>query len=92
MKAKNLRLSYVLLAAAPILLGCALYAGIRASRGPREDGPGLYAAELKNEYQVGATAWQLSAEAHALMEQSFRTASGNVRRCMEKCLDPDEPD
>ena len=37
-----------------------------------------YAANPAYEYMVGSTAWQMSAEAHALMMQSFHIAEENV--------------
>ena len=37
-----------------------------------------YAANPAYEYMVGSTAWQMSAEAHALMMQGFHIAEGNV--------------
>ena len=37
-----------------------------------------YAADPAYEYMVGAAAWQMSAEAHALMMQGFHLAQGNV--------------
>ena len=54
--------------------------------------PGRYSANLNYEYKVGATAWQLSAEARALMEQAFAAASLQVYQCMEKCTDPEDTD
>lgn len=56
------------------------------------DQNGLYAADLDNEYLVGATAWQLSAESRALIEQAFTVASGEVDRMMERCNDPKDGD
>lgn len=94
MTAKNRRLFCILLAAAVIVLACAAASasGKPAPAAPQADAPGLYAPELKNEYLVGGAAWQQSAEARALTEQTFRAASANVLACMDKCLDPDEPD
>ena len=40
--------------------------------------PTGYAANSAYEYLVGATAWQMSAEAHALMMQGFHVAQSNV--------------
>ena len=40
--------------------------------------PTGYAANSAYEYMVGATAWQMSAEAHALMMQGFHVAQSNV--------------
>ena len=37
-----------------------------------------YAANPAYEYMVGSTAWQMSAEAHALMMQGFHLAEKNI--------------
>jgi len=47
---------------------------------PRTDGTQSgYAANPAHEYIAGAAAWQMSAEAHALMMQSFYIAENNIR-------------
>ena len=53
---------------------------------------GIYAAYIGDEYLTGAIAWQLSAESLALMEQAFATATLNVIRMMDRCLDPEDMD
>ena len=39
---------------------------------------GVYSPVAENEYLVGGAAWQMSAEAHALMMQAFNLATRNV--------------
>ena len=45
---------------------------------PQEAESTGYAANPAYEYLVGAAAWQMSAEAHALMMQGFHIAEENV--------------
>lgn len=47
---------------------------------PKEEQPSKigYAADPAYEYMVGSTAWQMSAEAHALMMQGFHIAEDNI--------------
>ena len=46
---------------------------------PQADGAQSgYAANPSHEYLVGAAAWQMSAEAHALMMQGFHLAEENI--------------
>ena len=42
------------------------------------DPSGVYCPVAENEYLVGGAAWQMSAEAHALMMQAFNLATSNV--------------
>ena len=42
-----------------------------------------YAANPAHEYIAGSAAWQMSAEAHALMMQAFRIAENNINDLVE---------
>ena len=59
-----------------------LFAGIGIGYGmhsePETSTPTGYASNSAYEYMVGAAAWQMSAEAHALMMQGFNLAQNNV--------------
>ena len=44
-----------------------------------DDAPSGYAANPAHEYLTGSAAWQMSAEAHALMMQGFHIAENNIR-------------
>ena len=59
-----------------------LFAGIGIGYGmhsePETSTPTGYASNSACEYMVGAAAWQMSAEAHALMMQGFNLAQSNV--------------
>jgi predicted secreted acid phosphatase len=72
---KKLCISLVL---AALLLGAGV--GIGYGLQPREQTqpPAGYTANPAYEYLAGATGWQLSAEAHALMLQSFQVARSRV--------------
>lgn len=63
--------------------------GSRSSE-PQPTEPTGYAANPAYEYMVGSTAWQMSAEAHALMMQGFYIAEKNIDEmvtCADKGLD-----
>lgn len=63
---------------AGILLFCAgVGTGILLQRKP-DDVQSGYAANPAHEYLAGSAAWQMSAEAHALMMQSFHIAESNI--------------
>ena len=59
-----------------------IFAGIGIGYGmhsePETPTPTGYASNSAYEYMVGAAAWQMSAEAHALMMQGFNLAQSNV--------------
>lgn len=59
-----------------------LFAGIGIGYGmysePETSTPTGYASNPDYEYMVGAAAWQMSAEAHALMMQGFNIAQTNI--------------
>ena len=76
-------LGALLIAAALLTAGCGAQTSEQA---------GLYAPDLNDEYKVGGTAWQVSAESRALMEQAFSAATANVYRMMDRCLDPEDAD
>lgn len=63
------------LAASGLGIGYWLGAGQNTSQ---KDDPTGYAANAAYEYMVGSTAWQMSAEAHALMMQGFYIAEKNI--------------
>ena len=65
-------LSAVLLLCAGIGIGYRMQPKTEASE------PTGYVSNPAYEYMVGATAWQMSAEAHALMMQGFHLAQSNV--------------
>lgn len=50
---------------------------------PHDPEEGGYAANPAYEYLVGAAAWQMSAEAHALMMQAFHIAEKNIDDMVE---------
>ena len=69
----------VILVAASTSIGYMLGAKQDTSEGPMpEPQQSGYAANPAYEYMVGASAWQMSAEAHALMMQGFYLAEKNV--------------
>ena len=49
-------------------------------------------AAREYEYMGSGLAWQLSAEAQALMMQAFDDATARIDELVAKCDDPDEPD
>ncbi len=58
-------------------VGVGYWIGAKTSE-PQATPPTGYAANPAYEYMVGAAAWQMSAEAHALMMQGFHLAEKNV--------------
>ena len=58
-------------------VGIGYFIGAKPS-GPHPTEPLGYAANPAYEYMVGSTAWQMSAEAHALMMQGFHLAEKNI--------------
>jgi predicted secreted acid phosphatase len=58
-------------------VGVGYWIGAKPSE-PQATQPTGYAANPAYEYMVGAAAWQMSAEAHALMMQGFHLAEKNV--------------
>jgi predicted secreted acid phosphatase len=58
-------------------VGVGYWIGAKPSE-PQATPPTGYAANPAYEYMVGAAAWQMSAEAHALMMQGFHLAEKNV--------------
>lgn len=67
---------FIPVAALPLLAGIAIGYTIRPES--KQPAPAAYAADPAYEYMVGSSAWQMSAEAHALMMQGFRVASENI--------------
>ena len=65
----------LILIASSVSIGYLLGAKNSASHGTESTG---YASNPNYEYLVGAAAWQISAEAHALMMQGFHIAEKNV--------------
>ena len=65
-------ISALLLVAAGVGIGYQLHPE------PETAAPTGYVSNPAYEYMVGATAWQMSAEAHALMMQGFHLAQSNV--------------
>lgn len=60
------------------LLGAGVGIGYMLQPKTEATQPTGYVSNPAYEYMVGATAWQMSAEAHALMMQGFRLATNNV--------------
>lgn len=58
-------------------VGIGYFIGAKPSE-PHPTEPLGYAANPAYEYMVGSTAWQMSAEAHALMMQGFHLAEKNI--------------
>ena len=69
-------MAFIPVAALPLLAGIAIGYTIRPES--KQPAPAAYAADPAYEYMVGSSAWQMSAEAHALMMQGFRIASENI--------------
>ena len=67
---------YIFSAALLIALGIAI--GYRVHPTPEAPTPAGHVSNPAYEYMVGAAAWQMSAEAHALMMQGFHLAQSNV--------------
>lgn len=63
-------------------LGTGYYLGMRQGT-PKEEAQTGNAANPAYEYMVGSTAWQMSAEAHALMMQGFHIAEKNIDEMAE---------
>ena len=63
---------------AGILLLAGIGIGYRMCPKPETSEPTGYVSNPAYEYMVGATAWQMSAEAHALMMQGFHLAASNI--------------
>ena len=53
---------------------------------------GVFSPNENYEYLVGSTAWQLSAESQALMQQAFTTAKGRIAELALKCLSDSDAD
>ena len=60
------------------LLAAGIGIGYRMRPEPQTVQPTGYLSNPAYEYLVGATAWQMSAEAHALMMQGFHLAQSNI--------------
>ena len=69
-------MTFIPVAALPLLAGIAIGYTIRPES--KQPAPAAYAVDPAYEYMVGSSAWQMSAEAHALMMQGFRIASENI--------------
>ena len=80
----NIKKLIALTAAGVVLFGAGIGLGafIRYEAPKDEENAGQigYAANPAHEYIAGAAAWQMSAEAHALMMQGFHIAQSNVAR------------
>ena len=61
-----------------LLVSVGIGVGYQLHSEPETPEPVGYAANPAYEYMVGAAAWQMSAEAHALMMQGFHLAQSNV--------------
>ena len=61
-----------------LLVSVGIGIGYQMHQEPELPKPKGYAANPAYEYMVGAAAWQMSAEAHALMMQGFHLARNNV--------------
>ena len=80
---KNLKtkLIIVFIVASVLLVASSLSIGYMLGtkqNSPQNDELMGYAANPDYEYMVGSTAWQMSAEAHALMMQGFHIAEKNI--------------
>ena len=80
---KNLKtkLIIVFIVASVLLVASSLCVGYMLGtkqNSPQNDELMGYAANPDYEYMVGSTAWQMSAEAHALMMQGFHIAEKNI--------------
>ena len=80
----NVKKLIALTAAGLILFGAGIGVGAFIRYGAPKDGESAgqigYAANPAHEYIAGAAAWQMSAEAHALMMQGFHIAQSNIER------------
>ena len=63
---------------AVLLLSAGIGIGYGMRPAPENPEPTGYVSNPAYEYMVGATAWQMSAEAHALMMQGFYLAESNI--------------
>ena len=80
-KKVNTKYIIICIIAAIVLVAISLSVGYLFGvnqRMPQETDQGGYAANPAYEYLVGAAAWQMSAEAHALMMQGFYIAEKNI--------------